>query len=68
MRYPITPEDIQQGHDRQVSGEMTWIPVRMDVKLTDGRNLENVLTWGSPLAWEYFKGEDGLTYTRVRWD
>lgn len=68
MKYPLTPEDIQQGHDRQLAGEMCWIPVRLDVKTTDGKIFQNALTWGSPLAWEYFKGEDGLMYSKIRWE
>lgn len=62
-RYPITPDDFSIMHYRMATGEAMTIPVRSDVTLTDGTVIKNMLSWGSPRAYELFH-DNGVLYSR----
>ena len=53
--YPLTDDDLAEVGRRMARGEDCIIPIRRDIELTDGRILENCLTWGHPYAYEIFK-------------
>lgn len=65
-RYPITSEDFSAMHYRMARGEPLTIPVRGDITLTDGSVIENMLTWGSPRAYEFFH-DNGVLYSRYKY-
>lgn len=53
--YPLTEDDLAEIGRRMARGELCYIPIRRDIKLTNGDIAENCLTWGSPIAYEIVK-------------
>lgn len=67
--YPLQPEDFVEMGRRMANKELCTIPIRGDIELRDGRIAENVLTWGSPRAYEIVRVpqlRDSLYYGRSK--
>ena len=47
--YPLTDDDLAEVARRMARNESCVIPIRRDLKLSNGRITENCLTWGSAL-------------------
>lgn len=53
--YALTKEDLDEIGHRMARGESCIIPIRQDWPSKTGAPFENMLTWGSPKAYEIVK-------------
>lgn len=50
--YPLTNDDLAESVRRSARGELCTIPMRHDIKMTDGSVAQNCLTWGSSKCYQ----------------
>lgn len=64
--HPITDDDMCAMRARIARGEPCYMPVRVDTITSKGHVIINMLSWGSPLAYE-FVPRNGQVYCLWRY-